>query len=140
MSETPSNAVFVIAALSVILFSLVGVGVMTGVIPGSLSNPGNAKAVLKNARASAASSAPAQQACAECGRVEIVSLVESPKLSGAPAAGSEIAYRPKPIPPQRYEVLVRLPDGTARKFSYETRPEFRVGDTVKIIDGNLTAN
>jgi len=141
MSDTPSNAVFVIAALSVILFSLVGVGVMTGFIPTSLSGPGDTQAP-KNARASDMSStAPADNACADCGRVEVVSLYEPRARSGASGAGSEIAYRPKPVvASQRYEVLVRLADGTIRAFSYDTQPEFRVGDTVRIIAGNLITN
>ena len=141
MSDTPSNTVFVIAAISVILFSVVGVGVMTGLIPSAISKPDNPKVVVKNARTAAASGIPpAQPACADCGRIEMVPLVEPPAAPSAAGASPDIAHHPKPILPQRYEVLVRLADGTARTFSYETRPEFRVGDPVTIHGATLSTH
>ncbi|HET6493023.1 MAG TPA: hypothetical protein VFG44_08625, partial [Burkholderiales bacterium] len=77
MSDTPSNTIFVIAAISVILFSVVGVGVMTGLIPSAISKPDHPKVVVKNAGTAAASGIPpAQPACADCGRIEMVTLVE----------------------------------------------------------------
>ena len=141
MSDTPSNAVFVIAAISLIIFSVVGVGVMTGLIPSAISKPDNPKGAIKNARAAAAPGAPpAQPGCTDCGRVEMVSLAEPPTAPPAAGGSPEIAHHPKPILPQRYEVLVGLADGTARTFSYESRPEFRVGDSVRIVGDTLFAN
>lgn len=165
MSETPSNAIFVIAAISVVIFSLVGVGVMTGVIPSSLSKPGDPQ-VAPNSTDAAASptsanskseglvqrkaaagnsaslraaseqvrAAPAQPGCANCGRVEMVSLVGASGFGTGPGTASPTKTA------QRYAVLVRLEDGTARTFSYETQPVFRAGDTVRIVDGALTAD
>ena len=142
MSDIPSNTVFVVAAISVIIFSAVGAGVMTGVIPSAISKPVNPKIVVKNAHAAATAGAPpAQPICPDCGRVEMLSLVEPPATPPAAAgAGSDVTHHQRIILPQRYEVLVRLADGTARTFSYETRPEFRVGDSVKIVGDTLAAN
>lgn len=166
MSDTPSNAVFLIAAIAVIIFSLVGVGVMTGVIPSSLSRSGDPQVAAKTARTDATSPdhsstvlaqrksavgasaslraagkgthiAPAQP-CAGCGRIEAVSLVA--QGVAAPGLGPSPGLATGPNNARRYEVLVRLEDGTVRIFSYDTQPEFRAGDAVRIIDGALTAD
>lgn len=171
MSDTPSNAVFVIAAISVIIFSLVGVGVMTGVIPTSISKPRDPKTAPRTAHAEAVASpatsgnrseqpvqgkraagdstasrsaserlVPAQHSCADCGRVEMISLVEPTETPSAPVPGAEIGKRAQTIRLARYDVLVRLADGTARTFSYEAQPMFRAGDTVRIVGSTLVAN
>lgn len=141
MSDTPSNALFVIAAISVIIFSVIGVGVMTGLIPSAISKPDTPKILVRNARTAAApDTQPAHPPCVDCGRVEMVSLAEPPAAPPAAGGSPEIAHHPKPILPQRYEVLVRLADGTARTFSYENRPEFRVGDAVRIVGDTLSDN
>lgn len=154
MSDTPSNAVFVIAAISVILFSVVGVGVMTGVIPSAVSKlyepqvaakPGHTETVTaatspdnksdspvhgkapvsdstkQNADTKRARAAPVSSGCINCGRVEMVRLAEQNNA-------------------QRYDVLVRLEDGTTRTFSYDAQPMFRAGDKVKVVEGILTVN
>jgi outer membrane lipoprotein SlyB len=40
----------------------------------------------------------------------------------------------------RYDVNVRMNDGTIRTVSYDTEPGFRSGDRVRIVDGKLTRN
>ena len=40
----------------------------------------------------------------------------------------------------RYDVSVRMDDGTMRTDSYDTEPGFKTGDKVKFIDGKLTRN
>ncbi len=104
MSETPSriNPIVAIAAVSLIIFSAVGVGVMTGVIPSSLSKTDDQAAKPEAPQAAApasvtkpkqASSAPKRQAneparvataeparvaqaCTNCGSVISVNLVK----------------------------------------------------------------
>jgi outer membrane lipoprotein SlyB len=38
---------------------------------------------------------------------------------------------------QRYEVVVRYPNGATQTIPYENNPGFRVGDRVKVNDGVL---
>jgi hypothetical protein len=38
---------------------------------------------------------------------------------------------------KRWDVAVRMDDGTTREFPYTTEPAFRVGDKVKVVDGKL---
>lgn len=129
MSDTPSNAVFLVAAISVIIFSIVGVGVMTGIIPSDVLT-----AETKNGSKSAANRV--QPLCAGCARIEQMSLRMSAQASAVPAFENE---RP-PVESLRYEVVARLADGSARVYSYSAQPEFRVGDTVKIDGEALRAD
>ncbi|MCM2309012.1 MAG: glycine zipper 2TM domain-containing protein [Sulfuritalea sp.] len=89
----------VIAAISVTLFSLIGIAALTGVMPSAHSNPqaaATAKAAPagKLAQSSAPSSAPKARAgaaaCVGCGTVESINLVETPAKTtgvGAVAGG-----------------------------------------------------
>ena len=121
MSDTPSNAVFLVAAISVIIFSVVGVGVMTGHIP-SLAPQGESKTGRGTAPGPTI-----RQLCADCARIEQVRL-----LRAAQTASAGFEDQPQPAELQRYEVVARLANGSARVFSYAVQPEFRVGDTVRI--------
>jgi len=38
----------------------------------------------------------------------------------------------------RYDVVVRMDDGTVRTISYDAEPGFRSGDKVQLVDGRLT--
>jgi len=40
----------------------------------------------------------------------------------------------------RWDVIVRLDDGSHKTVSYETEPEFRSGDKVKVVGGALVRN
>ena len=85
----------VIAAISVTLFSLIGIAALTGVMPSAHSNPqaaATAKAAPagKLAQSSVPSSAPKARAgaaaCVGCGTVESINPVETPaKTSGVGA-------------------------------------------------------
>lgn len=89
----------VIAAISVTLFSLIGIAALTGVMPSAHSNPqaaATAKAAPagKLAQSSVPSSAPKARAgaaaCVGCGTVESINLVETPDKTtgvGAVAGG-----------------------------------------------------
>ncbi len=206
MSETRSRVspVVAIAAVSVIVFSAVGVGVMTGIIPSSFSKaseqqgqaapeaaktatapaPVEKKTAYKTASApkktvtgpaQVASAEPARAAarvCANCGTVSAVNIVEQEGeasglgaiaggvagavlgnqvgrgtgrkvatvagAAGGAYAGYQIEKQMKKT--QRYDVAVRLEDGTSRIFSYQDQPAFRPGDKVKVVDGALVAN
>lgn len=87
----------VVAAISVTLFSLLGIAALTGVMPAAHSNP-QAAATAKapaNGKPTAAATAQAPTAkthaataaaCSNCGKVESVTSVESPaKTSGVGA-------------------------------------------------------
>lgn len=196
-TQTRVSPVVAIAAVAVTIFSAVGVGVMTGVIPSSFSKneqiaePAKAPAKVSADRKSEkvataprkAASEPtrvaavepsktAARACANCGTVVSVNVVKqegegsglgavaggvvggvlgnqvgqgrgrtAATVVGAGAgayAGHEIEKHVKTT--QRYDVAVRMEDGTTRAFPYETQPAFRVGDKVKIVEGRLVTN
>lgn len=214
MSESQSRTtpIVAIAAVAVIIFSAVGVGVMTGVIPNSFSRNSETQVTGKTDAPKAAAGSPAitenktkkapvnesakrhaneparvaaapryaneparvatAPRCAHCGRVEAVNAIEEKgegsglgavaggvvggllgnqvgggsgrtvaTVAGAGAgayAGHEIEKRMKKT--LRHDVVVRLEDGTARTFSFQTEPAFRTGDKVKIVNGALVAN
>ena len=207
-AQNRTNPVVVIAAIAVIIFSAVGVGVMTGVIPSSFSKsselPDLSKADAPKVEAAApaapakktTSSAPAThkkaqtadstrhaanepvrvasapRICNNCGRIEAVNAIEQKgegsglgavaggvlggvlghqvgggtgrtvaTVVGAGAgalAGNEVEKQVKKT--VRYDVVVRLEDGTSRTFSYQAEPAFRTGDKVRIVDGAIVAN
>jgi outer membrane lipoprotein SlyB len=53
-------------------------------------------------------------------------------------AGHEIEKYAKSA--KRYEVAVRMEDGSSRNFSYDKEPAFQVGERIKVVDGALIAN
>lgn len=204
MSETQNRVspIVAIAAVAVIVFSAVGVGVMTGFIPSSLSKSAEKPAAPAEAvKAPAATATPKKPAhttttsapkrsseptrvasaeparvavlpCANCGTVSAVNVAEqkgegsglgavaggvvggvlgnqvgrgggrtAATVVGAGAgayAGHEIEKYAKST--KRYDVAVRMEDGSSRSFSYEKEPAFRVGERVKVVDGALVAN
>ncbi|MBI5899153.1 MAG: glycine zipper 2TM domain-containing protein [Rhodocyclales bacterium] len=87
----------VVAAVSVTLFSLLGIATLTGVLPNAHSNnpqaaatvkaPANDKSVAATPQASASKArATAAPVCGNCGKVESVTTVEGPaKTSGVGA-------------------------------------------------------
>ena len=157
MSETTqsgSSTIVKIAAVAVIIFSAVGVGMMTGVIPTASS---------KNAAQEAA------RECANCGVVESVKLVElKGEGSGAGAVaggvlgavvGNEIgagrgktlatvagaaggAYAGNEVEKNMkkstyFRVTVRMNNGGVRTITQKTDPGFKSGDSVRIENGAL---
>lgn len=210
MSETQgrTNPLIAAAAVAVIIFSAVGVGVMTGFIPSSSSKTAEVQAPAKAdtaqsqptakqsepassaprktvseapkkapahepARvASAPPAPPAPRVCANCGSVEAVNVIEQQGegsglgavaggvagallgnqigggsgrkiatvagAAGGAYAGHQIEKRVKTT--KRYDVVVRMEDGSVRNFPYDSEPAFRPGAKVRVVEGALVAN
>lgn len=195
-----TNPIVAIAAVAVIIFSAVGVGVMTGVIPSSFSksaqpdgtavpaqtNPAGATAGQK---ADSRPSAPhtkervaqnevtgktgthvaAAAVCSNCGVVQAINAVQQKGegsgiglvaggvagavlgnqvgqgrgkdlatiagAAGGAYAGNEIEKNMKKT--TRYDIVVRLDDGTTRTINQQTVTDLKTGDKVKIVDGTV---
>jgi len=214
MQETKKiNPLIALAAVSVTLFSLVGIAVMTGVMPSSFSKnsdtaletpvpktaepaaaqtpetPARAKAEItttpKTPARTASAKTPAQQASAAqakpepakppvCGNCGVVASVDAVKLQGegsglgavaggvvggllgnqigggsgkkiatvAGAAGGAYAghQAEKHLKSTvRYDVTVKMDDGSTQTFSYDAQPAFQAGSKVRVVNGTLTA-
>lgn len=153
-AEGSSSPIVKIAAVAVIIFSAVGVGMMTGIIPGAGS---------KNAAQEAA------KECLNCGVIESIKLVELKgegtgvgavtggvvgavvgsqigqgqgktvaEVAGAAGgayAGHEIEKSLKKS--TYFRVTVRMNNGSVRTITQKTDPGFKTGDSVKIENGTL---
>ncbi|MBX3651395.1 MAG: glycine zipper 2TM domain-containing protein [Burkholderiales bacterium] len=205
MQETKKiNPLIALAAISVTLFSLVGIAMMTGILPSSFSK--SSETVLEtaapkapekqNARTdppatpkapakTAAAKAPAQPSTAQarpepakaapvCNNCGVVASVNAIKLQGegsglgavaggvvggllgnqvgggsgkkiatvAGAAGGAYAghQTEKHLKSTvRYDVTVKMDDGSTQTFSYDTQPAFQAGSKVRVVNGLLTA-
>jgi len=199
-TQTRVSPIVAIAAVSVIIFSAVGIGVMSGVIPNSFSKNADqlasaestaqvaapqpeAKIRSSTATASAAQNAtprvataevpkPAPRICADCGKVTTVNVVEQQgegtglgavaggvmggvlgnqigrgtgrklaTVAGA-AGGAYVGHQAEKSlkTTKRWDVAVRMENGSTRMFSFDHEPTFRVGDSVRIRDGGLVLN
>ena len=58
--------------------------------------------------------------------------------AGGAYAGNQVEKNIKKA--TRYEIGVRMDDGTLRTVTYDIEPGFRTGDKVRFIDGKLTRN
>ncbi len=199
------NPLIAMAAVSVTLFSLIGIAMMTGVLPNSFSKssdtalesaapkapekqtaksaantPAAPKATTKTAAAKTPTQAsPAQtrpepaKAAPVCGNCGVVTSVDAIKLQGdgsglgavaggvvggllgnqvgggsgkkiatvAGAAGGAYAghQAEKHLKSTvRYDVTVRMDDGSTRTFSYDAQPAYQAGSKVRVVDGVLT--
>lgn len=202
MSDAQSRVspIVAIAAVAVIIFSAVGVGVMTGIIPSSFSKnadqaptpePGTGIAPLQSATKAQSSTvgtrtdpveAPrvaaaeppksAPSICADCGKVTTISVVEQQgegtglgaiaggvvggvlgnqigrgtgrkiaTVAGA-AGGAYVGHQAEKSikTTKRWDVSVRLENGSTRMFSLDHEPTFRVGDSVRIRNGEIVLN
>lgn len=204
MQETKKiNPLVALAAISVILFSIVGVGVMTGLIPNSFSKSNESALVTTESKAPQAETkikadaAPAQKTpakrpaqvatqsaaapqeqqsraapvCTSCGVVASVNAVAQQGegsglgavaggvvggllgnqvgggsgkkiatvagVAGGAYAGHQVEKNMKSS--TRYDVTVKMDDGSTRTFSYESQPNFQVGSKVRVVNGALTA-
>lgn len=109
-----------IAAIAVIVLSISGIATMMGWLPGVLSrgaDPARAQpaAAIEPGTPRAV---PGANACRDCGVVESVRAVEK---SG------------------RYEIRVRMGDGTFRTLYEATRPKFTVGQKVRVTEQGVVA-
>jgi outer membrane lipoprotein SlyB len=152
------------AAVAVMVFSMLGIGAITGLLPSALSNKG-----ADVAPAAAEAKAPA---CPSCGTVESIRSIEvhgdatglgavAGGLTGAVVghqmgngrgntamtvigaaggayAGNEIEKNVKKH--LVYRVTVKMDDGSFRTVSQATAPAFAVGDKVRLVQGALRAS
>ncbi len=202
MSGTQSRVspIIAIAAVSVIIFSAVGIGVMAGVIPSSFSkgtdpaapmpavphsdvqrpqanaqpSAGNTRSTQANPTRVAAIDVPqsAPQICADCGKVTTVQMIQQEgegtglgavaggvvggvlgnqigrgtgrkiaTVAGA-AGGAYVGHQAEKSMKSttRWDVAVRMESGDTRMFSFDHEPIVRVGDYVKVRDGQLHLN
>ena len=203
MSGTQSRVspIVAIAAVSLIIFSAVGVGVLTGVIPNSFSKDADVAAptapmtsadaqqgqakpqqvATRDARspqpdpvrvAAAESPKAAPSICADCGKVTTIQMVEQEgegtglgavaggvvggvlgnqigrgtgrkiaTVAGA-AGGAYVGHQAEKSikSAKRWDVAVRMDSGSTRMFSFNHEPMVRVGDYVKVRDGQLVMN
>lgn len=108
------------AAIAVIVFSISGIATMMGWLPGALSR-GADPARAQPAAATGPGGPPAvadASACRDCGVVESMRAVEKPR---------------------RYEIRVRMGDGTSRTLYEATRPKFTVGQKVRVTEQGVVA-
>ena len=155
MSETQGaqSPIVKIAAVAVIIFAGVGIGVMTGLIPSSYSKD----------------SAPQARACTNCGVVESVQLVDvKGQGSGAGAvagglvgavvggeigagrgktlatvagaaggayAGNEIEKNMKKT--ANYRISIRMNDGSVLALTQSAYSGVHAGDNVKVANGSV---
>lgn len=90
--------------------------------------------------------APAWQAenqiCSDCGVVASVNLIAVKGEGGY--LGTLVGVYAGRAPEvnsrngNQFEVVVRMPSGTAQTVTYATEPGFKTGDKVQVIDGVLT--
>lgn len=227
-AASKTNPIIVIAAIAVTVFSAVGIGVMTGIIPSSFSRGGDAQLAQTTEPAKAPAPAPAApqaqpaptpqvaaapaprpraaapapepvaqepvrrrqadpdrvaaarearrtaaaRACDNCGRVVKVNVVEQQgegsglgaiaggvagavignqvgggsgrkiaTVAGA-AGGAYAGHQAEKYykTAKRYDVIVRMEDGSRRTVSYDKEPGYAVGDKVRVVDGKLVSN
>jgi hypothetical protein len=106
-----------ITAVSFVVFWGTCLAMTTGIIPGSPAAIMNQVAEA-NDDSPKAPAQPAARACADCGVVSAVQVVEnSVKRS------------------KRWNVVVRMNDGSSRMFWFDSDPEFRAGDKVRTVSG-----
>jgi len=205
MTDTQSRVspIVAIAAVSLIIFSAVGVGVMTGIIPSSFSKDAENLPVTEDTKGAEGAAAPQQTAappmtapaseklrrdsprvaateapkpipsvCADCGKVTTINVVEQEGegtglgavaggviggvlgnqigrgrgrkiatvagAAGGAYAGHQAEKHIKTT--QRWNVAVRMENGSTRMFYYDQEPSVRVGDSVRVRDGGLIPN
>ena len=156
------------AAVAVMILSLIGVGVITGVLPHALSQKqGDSPATGQGLLGRYAQT----NNCANCGTVESIRTVELPGdasglgavaggVTGAVignqmgrgrgntamtiigAAGGAFAGNEIEKNMQKryaYRVTVRMDDGSFRTVSQTAPPAFAVGEKVRVVDGTLVS-
>jgi outer membrane lipoprotein SlyB len=156
-----TNPLVLIAAMSVIILSLVGVGAITGHISSVNSKThgtDDAQAVTPGDHPFVSSVVPVQEkpapartvvkvakSCVNCGLIETISSKE--KKGDATGIGLVVgaaggAYTGHEIEKNvnkklSYQVKVRLDDGTYRVVSLGSKPAFEVGEKVRVVNGTL---
>ena len=157
----------IIAALSVIIFSVLGAAAIAGWLPRAESTAGPAHYAERTVGSRAGERQPI--ACAECGVVDSIVPVEvkaethgvgtiaggetgalvgnqigrgnanAVATVGGAAGGASVGNElEKPVKKSvRYKVRVRMPDGTYRTTYQPVAPGFAVGDKVRVSNGQV---
>lgn len=152
--QTGQSPIVKIAAAAVIIFAVVGIGVMTGLIPSSYSRNDSQEAKV----------------CPNCGVVESIRLVEVKGqgtgagavaggllgavvgneigagrgkslatvagAAGGAYAGNEVEKNMKKT--TRYRITIRMNDGSVRTITQRTDPGVHAGDSVKVANDSVT--
>jgi len=152
MSETQGgeSPIVKIAAVGVIIFAAVGIGVMTGLIPSSYSKSSYAKNSSSQARA-----------CPNCGVIESIQLVADrgegsdagavvgseigagrgktlatvAGAAGGAYAGNEIEKNMKKT--TNYRISIRMNDSSVLTLTQTADSGVHVGDNVKVANGSV---
>ncbi len=155
--ESRSRLLFplmIVAALSVAVFSGIGVAAITGHLPlarGGANPAGEFSFKVSKAAAAAKArgDAPlrlASDECATCGRVQSIETMTPDALaaaSGGPLVmrdpnGSTAGNLSQPDPSKpiaAYLVKLRMDDGTTRVIQEHAKPRFNVGQRVRLMNG-----
>ena len=132
--------VMLLAAIAVIVFSIAGIATMMGWMPSALSSgadPARTQPVPASKQAGPRV-VTAATGCRDCGVVEYMRVVEAPgEGSGLGAvagdyAGHEIEKNARKS--VRYEIHVRMNDGTSRTLYERTLPALMIGQKVRVTD------
>lgn len=133
-----SCARLVIAGLALIVFAGIGLAVMTAGANSSseLVETGNP---LDDVSVPAQAGARLRAKCGECGIVESLRQIKPAGKANIPVASGRVAKlalnEVVAKSNKRYEVTVRMRDGTSRVFEESTPANWRPGERVTFIDG-----
>lgn len=123
----PHIFVTIFDALLVIVFCAVSLAATTGIIPTATSSnhaPADrapdlsTKPAQPEVRSSQQAHAVVARLCTGCGVVSAVDVVEKQANKG-----------------WRWDVTVRMNDGSHRSYSFDSEPAFRPGDKVQVVNG-----
>lgn len=141
------NPLVIVAVVSVIIFSLVGIAAMTGQMPvvnSDISVPAvrgevsgikpNITPIIMEKRASAQQMKRANP-CVDCGVVDSIIVNDVNGDGGGAGTVSGREFEKNINKPAAYQVKVRMDDGTDRVISQHDQPVFDPGEKVKIING-----
>ncbi len=143
------NPLVITAAVSVIIFSLVGIAAITGLMTavdsetnGSVARPvgtGIKPNITPIFVEKLAPTRKVEQAkpCANCAVIDSIIVNEVKKANGGVdlVPGGVAGGQTEAM--SAYLVKVRMDDGTYRVVSQQERPVFHVGEKVKIVDGTI---
>jgi hypothetical protein len=142
-----TNPLVIIAAVSVIIFSLVGISAITGDIPAVNSETSEPAARGKLSgiklkitpkfleKRASAQKVEQPKPCANCAVVDSIIVNEVKGDSGGVDRVASGVASGKTAATSAYQVKVRMDDGTYRVITQQDQPVFHVGEKVKIVNG-----
>lgn len=151
----PAYLPLLIVSIAVVLFSTAGIAAIKGWLPASSDGSGDTQALQMPSVAPAKAVAPAAETaarqakikarangrCAECGLIVSIGEINGHDDDfGIGAAGRLSAgdRNEKPLnSTKRYEIIVRMADGSNRVIDDASPANWRLGARVIIIDGTL---